>query len=70
MCQDRRQFILINDFRYALRVCAQSGVCAAAEASPANGIGANTAIFSVADALLLRPLPYRDADRLEILWNR
>ena len=34
------------------------------------GIGANTAIFSVASALLLRPLPYPDADRLVILWNR
>ncbi|HWC96061.1 MAG TPA: ABC transporter permease [Candidatus Sulfopaludibacter sp.] len=38
--------------------------------SLAIGIGANTAIFSVANALLLRPLPYRDADRLAILWNR
>jgi predicted permease len=38
--------------------------------SLAIGIGANTAIFSVASALLLRPLPYADADRLAILWNR
>ena len=38
--------------------------------SIAIGVGANTAIFSVASALLLRPLPYRDADRLVILWNR
>jgi predicted permease len=42
----------------------------AALLSLAIGIGANTAIFSVASALLLRPLPYRDADRLVILWNR
>ena len=34
------------------------------------GIGANTAIFSVASALILRPLPYAGADRLVILWNR
>jgi predicted permease len=38
--------------------------------SLAIGIGANTSIFSVANALLLRPLPYKDATRLVILWNR
>ena len=38
--------------------------------SLAIGIGANTALFSVANALLFRPLPYSDADRLVILWNR
>src|SRR5262249_33995367 len=38
--------------------------------SLAIGIGANTALFSVANALLFRPLPYADADRLVILWNR
>ena len=43
---------------------------AVAVLSLAIGIGANTAIFSVANALLLRPLPYRDADQLVILWNR
>ncbi|MEZ5319548.1 MAG: ABC transporter permease [Vicinamibacterales bacterium] len=49
---------------------AQPGVIAAAIVSLALGIGANTALFSVAHALLLRPLPYADAERLVILWNR
>src|SRR4029434_4637165 len=34
------------------------------------GIGANTSIFSVTSALLLHQLPYADADRLVLLWNR
>lgn len=38
--------------------------------SLALGIGANSAIFSVTNALLLRPLPYENAERLVILWNR
>jgi len=46
------------------------GFTLAAILSLAIGIGANTSIFSIINALLLRPLPYRDADRLVILWNR
>src|SRR4051794_25092714 len=42
----------------------------AALLSLAMSIGANTAVFSVANALLLRPLGYPDANRLVILWNR
>jgi predicted permease len=57
--------------RYAVRTFARApGFTVAAVLSLAIGIGANTAIFSVASALLLRPLPYADAERLLILWNR
>ena len=62
---------LMQDIRYALRAFAKNpGFTLAALLSLAIGIGANTSIFSVANALLLRPLPYEDADRLVILWNR
>ena len=62
---------LARDLRYGLRILALSpGFAAAAILSLAIGIGANTAMFSVTNALLLRPLPYRDAARLAILWNR
>ena len=60
-----------QDLRYAIRAFRKNpGFAAAAILSLAIGIGANTALFSVANALLLRPLPYKDADRLVILWNR
>jgi predicted permease len=60
-----------QDLRHGLRVLAsQPAFTAVAVASLALGIGANTAIFSVTNALLLRPLPYDDADRITILWQR
>ncbi|HXO38447.1 MAG TPA: ABC transporter permease, partial [Candidatus Acidoferrum sp.] len=62
--------ILARDLRYAFRAFAKSpGFTVAAILSLAIGIGANTAIFSITSALLLRPLPYKDADRLVIMWN-
>src|SRR5687767_11489248 len=62
---------LLHDARYAIRsLLATRGLTAAAILSLALGIGANTSIFSVASALLLRPLPYSDPGRLVILWNR
>src|SRR5580698_7577487 len=62
---------LAKDVAYAVRMLAKSpGFTLAAILSLAIGIGANTSIFSIINALLLRPLPYRDADRLVILWNR
>jgi predicted permease len=63
--------VLGQDIRYAFRAFSTNpGFAAAAILSLAIGIGANTSIFSVANALLLRPVPYRDPDRLAILWNR
>ena len=60
-----------HDLRHGLRVLvSQPAFAAVAVASLALGIGANTAIFSVTNALLLRPLPYEDADRIAILWQR
>ncbi len=62
---------LWRDLCYSLRVLAKTpAFTVVAILSLAIGIGANSAIFSVVNALLLRPLPYRDADRLVILWNR
>ena len=60
-----------NDVRHGLRVLAKSrGFTAVAILSLAIGIGANSAIFSVTNALLIRPLPYPHADRIAILWQR
>ena len=59
-----------RDLRYARRSFLKiPGFTLAAVLSLAIGIGANTAIFSIISALLLRPLPYQDANRLVILWN-
>jgi predicted permease len=61
----------LEDLRYAVRFFRKNpAFTLAVLVSLAIGIGANTAMFSVASALLLRPLPYKDADRLVILWNR
>lgn len=62
---------MLDDLRHALRSFTRTpAFTAAAVLSLAISIGANTAIFSVVHAVLLRPLPYANADRLTILWNR
>ncbi len=59
-----------QDLRYAIRVVIKNrGLSLAAVVALALGIGANTAIFSIFHAVLLRPLPFKDPDRLVLLWQ-
>lgn len=60
---------ILHDIRYALRVVArQPGTTLIIVVSLALGIGANTMVFSLVNAILLRSLPYPDADRLVQMW--
>lgn len=61
---------MLHDLRFALRMLRrQPGFTAVAAATLALGIGGSTAVFSLVDGVLLRPLPLREPERLMLLWE-
>src|SRR5262245_43879790 len=63
--------IFVQDLRYSLRTLAKApGYTLVAVLTLALGVGANTAIFSVLRAVVLRDLPYHDPDRIAVMWTK
>ena len=61
---------MLQDLRFAFRsLLRRKGLLIVAIATLAVGVGASTSLFSMVNGVLLQPLPYRDADRLAVLWH-